>query len=245
MNNNNSTVNEILKNKNSQENSLEMEFKIPLIPKQRKRKLSSQSNSKDDLVMINNNITTTLPKIILKKLPNSTDYIIINEEQPQKVDEIILISTKNLKLQVMTDMEHKLDEINNYILKLEQEFEIYYYLNKNGQNELRIIIESISEKSNTLKLTIENEINNYVANLKNSIHNEKQKLRNRTQCIEMLKTIKAKEKMICNKSECIKPNVRNFKYEPQKLSHVWSTILLILLFLPLTGAMKNTFSNSN
>ena len=55
--------------------------------------------------------------------------------------------------------------------------------------------------------------------------------------------------MICNKSECIKPNVRNFKYEPQKLSHVWSTILLILLFLPLTLAKgnekQNTFSNSN
>ena len=166
----------------------EFEFKIPIIPKQRKRKLSSQCNSKDDLVMINNNITTALLKIILKKLPNSTDYIIINEEQPPKVDEIILISTKNLKIQVKTDMEHKLDEINNYILKLEQEFEIYYNLNKNGQNELRIIKESISEKSNTLKLSIENEINNYVANLKNSIHNEKQKLRNRTQCIELLKT---------------------------------------------------------
>ena len=64
MNNNDSTVNEILKNKNSQENSLEMEFKIPLIPKQRKRKLSSQNNSKDDLVMIHNNITTTLTKEI-------------------------------------------------------------------------------------------------------------------------------------------------------------------------------------
>ena len=168
-------------------------------------------------------------------MPNSTDYIIINEEQPRMVDEIILISTKNLKLQVKTDMERKLDEINNYILKLE----IYYNLNKNGQNELRIIKESISEKSNTLKLSIENEINNYVANLKNSIHNEKQKLRNRTQCIEILKTIKAKGKMICNKSECIKANVRNFKYEPQKLSHVWSTILLILLFLPLPLAKDN------
>ena len=50
----------------------------------------------------------------------------------------------------------------------------------------------------------------------------------------MLKTIKAKEKMTCNKNECTKPNVGNFKYEPQNLSHVWSTILLILLFLPLT-----------
>ena len=81
--------------------------------------------------MINNNITTALPKMILKKLPKSTVYIIINEEQPQKVDEIILISTKNLKLQVKTDLERKLGEINNYILKLEQEFEIYYNFNKN------------------------------------------------------------------------------------------------------------------